>query len=149
MADLTVVQANEQQAHFTTDTGVLFLGDNRYEDNNYVNNSVYATITLEAGTVMGRVATTRVLLPCDKDASDGSQFPVGILAEDVVLAAGQTRRVTICIYGDVNESKVKFFLNQGDLNEVVSSRNYRDRLKSDTAGIRLIASTEMSGTDNS
>lgn len=148
MSSNEIVENTGQQAHIQTDNSKIFIGENRYERDNYVNNSLYNPISLEAGTVMGRIAATRVLVPVNAGASDGSQFPIGILAHDLDVDSGQTVQATICIYGDVNENKVKFYRNQYDLNTVVSSRNYRDRLKSDSAGIRLIPCDELSAFDN-
>lgn len=132
-----------------TDLGKVFIWENRYENDNYINNSSYDPIALVAGTVMGRVATTNKLAPCQSNASDGSQYPCGILAQDISLAEGETKQVSICTYGDVATEKV-IFVKPGDgLNTVVSSRTYRDRIKADTAGVRLVDTDEMTDFDNS
>lgn len=137
-----------QQATFNTDTTKIFLYENRYENNNYVNNSGYNPITLAAGTVMGRVAGTNVLIPFSSKSINGGQFVVGVLADDYVIAAGATVPVSVCISGDVNISGI-ILAEQGDtLNTVVSNRTVRDKIKSETAGIRLITSTEMTDFDN-
>lgn len=136
------------QATFNTDTSKIFLFENRYETNNYINNSGYNPVTLLAGTVMARVAGTNILIPFSSKGSNGSQFPIGILADDYVVAAGTTVKASICIYGDVNINSV-ILAEQGDtLNTVVSNRTVRDKIKSESAGIRLIDSTEMTAFDN-
>jgi hypothetical protein len=126
----------------------LFLWDNRYESDNYVNNFSYSTITLLAGTVMGRVASTGVLIPTTASAVDGSQYPIGVLARDVVnLAAGATQLCAICIAGDVSAPLLIFTF--GDtLDTVVNGRRYRDRIQADSAGIILKGRTEMTAFDN-
>lgn len=151
MAENTVVTNTGSQAHITTDTSRIFLYENRYETDSYVNNSGYNPITLLAGTVMGRVSATGVLVPWQKGSSDGSQTVVGILAQDLVIDAGATENAAVCIYGDVNESKVLFFNSAAtgaSLETVDNGRRMRDRIKGDTAGIRLIVSDEMTGYDN-
>lgn len=137
-----------QQAIINTDLSRVFLWENRYQTDNYINNSTYDPITLYAGTVMGRIATTGVLIPSKSDASDGSQFPVGLLANDMIIDGGDTVPASICISGDVNASKVLFTKIGDGLDTTVDARRYRDRIAADTVGIRLIVSTEMTDYDN-
>lgn len=148
MSTFTEVENTGSQAHFQTNTNKIFIGENRYENDSYVNNSLYDPITLEAGTVMGRIAATRILVPIQPSASDGSQYPVGILAQDLTVDSGDTVQAALCVYGDVAEDQIKFYNDQYDLNTVVSSRTLRDRIKGDTAGIRIIPSTDLTGFDN-
>lgn len=145
----TVALNNGQQAIINTDTSKIFIGRNKYDKNNYLNNSGYNPLTLLQGTVMGRVASSGVLKPCSAQAADGSQFPIGILAADYTADAGETLSgVFICVEGDVVEERCIFFL--GDTMEtVVSSRRMRDRIGSDTVGINLVPQgDEMTGYDN-
>lgn len=144
-----------QQMTSNYDLSKIFVYNNRYETDNYVNNSSYATITILAGTVMGRIALTGVLVPLISSSVDGSQFPVGILAQDVTLAAGQTVQCSICVAGDVAQEKVIFWSNQGGsttlgdtMNTIVSNRTLHDRIQGDTVGIKLTPGTEMTGFDN-
>jgi Bacteriophage lambda head decoration protein D len=128
------------------DTSKIFIWNNRYETGTYTN-PTGAEVSLLAGTLMGRVATTQKLKPCVSSASDGSQFPVGILADDYAVDYGESATVTICISGDVAEGKV--ILGGSDtLSTVVSSRSLRDRIAADTMGIKLVSSTEMTAEDN-
>lgn len=138
-----------QQITTDYDLSKIFLWNNRYENDSYVNNSGYSTIDLLAGTVMGRIASTGVLVPCLASAVDGSQFPIGILAQDVIgLPSGSTKQCAICVAGDVAAGKVIF--KYGDnLETVVSGRRFRDRIQSDSVGIKLVFnSTEMTDFDN-
>lgn len=139
------------QLTVNTDTSKIFIWNNRYDATNYVNNSYYDPITLVAGTVMGRVAATQVLIPCEAGASDGSQYPIGILAHDLEVDSGDTVSATICVSGDVAEEKVVFFNSDAtgmSLDTVVSDRSMRDRIAADTIGINLVAGTEMTAYDN-
>jgi hypothetical protein len=134
-----------------TDTSKLFIGRNRYESDNYVNNSYYDPITLPAGTVMGRVAATNVLIPCQKGATDGSQYVVGILAQDLLIDSGDTVSAAVCVEGDVNENMISFFNSEATgmgLNTVVGDRTMRDRIAGDTVGIKLVPCEEMTDYDN-
>lgn len=128
------------------DASKMFLFNNDYISGN-VNNSDYDDLTLPAGTLMGRISATGLLTPLASGASDGSQFPVGILATDYTIGAGDTIEVRICVSGEVDENMIEL---QGSdtLNTVISSRRLRDRIGSDTVGIILRSVEELSGYDN-
>ena len=148
MSSATITINTGQQITTQYNLEKLFLWSNRYENDNYVNNFSYSTITLLAGTVMGRVASTGVLIPSTASAVDGSQYPIGVLARDIVnMAAGSTQLCAICIAGDVSAPLLIFTF--GDtLDTVVNGRRYRDRIQADSAGIVLRGRTEMTGYDN-
>lgn len=147
----TTANITNNQAQVNTDTAKIFVWNNRFTEAaiNY-ENSTYDDITWPAGTVMGRIASTNKVVPLTSAASDGSQFPVGILAQDVTIEAGDTlaQNVTICVEGDVNENLIDL---QGSdtLATVISARTIRDRIGADTVGIKLVATTEMTSFDNS
>lgn len=133
----------------------IFLWDNRYDASNYVNNGGYNPVTLFAGTIMGKIAATGVLAPCDASANDGSQFPIGVLAQDITLLGGATKNVNLCISGDVNEAAIIYYPNGNNIPWVaanktinIAGRALRDRLMTDTLGIRPVPSTEMTQADN-
>jgi hypothetical protein len=135
-----------QQAIINTDLSKIFIWNNRYENALY-NNSAYDAVTLSAGTLMGRVAATGWIKPLASGASDGSQFPVGILANDITVDGGDLVTVAICVAGDVAEEMI--ILDGSDTMETtISDKRLRDRIGSDTVGIKLVQSTEMTGYDN-
>lgn len=134
------------QAINNVDVAKIFLRDNRYQEVNELNNSTYDPLTLSAGTAMGRVTATGNLAPLNTGASDGSQFFVGILAQDMELDAGETKKATIVDGGDVAEDKVIFFYANQGLETVVGSRRMRDNIQAQ--GIKLIARIEMTQNDN-
>lgn len=140
-----------QQATFDTDLSKIFLWENRYAKFPYTKvNSTYDDFTLPAGTLMGRKHATNYVVPLASGASDGSQYPVGVLAADVVVLAGDTfdGEISLCVYGDVNEDLL--LLDGSDtLNTVVSARTLRDRIGADTVGIRLLTVDELTKADNS
>ena len=144
--DITLNSGNS--FFINTDTSKIFLGfENRYEKDAYVNNSTYDPQTLLAGTVMGRIAATGAVVPLYPGAPDGSQFPVGILANELVIDAGDTMQAALCQSGDVNEAKIVFFYPGTSLDRVESSRTTRDWLT--LLGIKLVLADELSDYDNS
>lgn len=143
----TVSLNTGSQAIIHTDVSKIFIRDNRYTEGIYTNDVTYDPVTLTAGTLMGRIAATQKLVPLESGASDGSQFPVGILKETKTVEEGETVYLTICVAGDVAEDKV-LFDGTDNMNTIVSSRTLRDRIGSDTVGIKLVACTEMTSEDN-
>jgi hypothetical protein len=139
---------NGQQAITNYDVAKIFLWNPRYDKNSYTNNSSYDPITLRAGTVMGRISATGIVVPLESNASDGSQFPVGILGQDITLDEGETANVSLCVAGDVAEDKVIFVRPGDNLETVVSSRRLKDRIAADTVGINLVPCDDLTGYDN-
>lgn len=146
MSSNNVVLNNGQQAIINTNTSKIFIYENRSEVGNYTN-SGYDNVTLQPGTLMGRVAATQKLVPLVSSASDGSQFPVGILMGGRVIEPGDTVQLTICNYGDVAEEQI-IFQGSDTLSTLVSDRSLRDRISSDTAGIRLVPTNDLTNYDN-
>lgn len=132
------------------DVSKIFLGCNKYDSESYINNSGYDPVTLLAGTVMGRIAATGVLVPVLKGANNGSQYPIGILAHDIEIGPGETAGATICVAGDVAEDKLIFWDYQIDEDSIVPAgaegRRMMDWLQ--LAGIILRDGTEMTDYDN-
>jgi len=137
-----------QQLTTDYDLSKIFVWNNRYENDVYVNNSNYNPETILVGTVMGRVTNTGFLQPCSASATDGSQRPIGILANDVVsLAGGSSKKCTICVSGDIAAEKLIFFF--GDtLDSIADGRRFRDRIGADSVGLKLVFATEMTDFDN-
>lgn len=109
------------------------------------NNSTYDPKTLEAGTIMGRVAYTQHVKECKSTATDGSQFPIGVLMKDVTVDDGETREVAVCIRGEVAEEKLIYQSPDGP-GTAVSGRSLRDHLQ--LAGIKLVSCDEHTVYDN-
>lgn len=135
---------NQQITNF--DLTKIFILNNRYQKDQYVNNSNYDPINIPIGTVMGRISATGVLVPWTSTASDGSQFPVGLMAQDVSVAGSATITATICDMGDVNASQIICAKPGDSLESIVSSRRLRDHLQSQ--GIKLVNTIEMTSEDN-
>jgi len=146
----TVVNNTGNQAQINTDTSKIFVFNNRYENSTYdKTNSTYDDIVIPAGTLMGRIASSQKVIPLASGASDGSQFPIGVLAEDITIPASSSvsKSVSICVAGDVVQTKIE--LDGSDtLATVISDRSIFDRIQADTVGIKLVSSTEMTDFDN-
>jgi len=144
----TLSQRNSTSNQLTSDfsTQKIFLLNNRYEQDTLLENPTYSTQTILAGTVLGRVASSGNVVPCISGALDGSQFPIGVLAQDVTaLASGQTQSIAMCIDGDVNAAALIFY--GGDsLATVIAGRSMQDHLKA--YGILIRYATEMTDYDN-
>jgi hypothetical protein len=128
------------------DVSKMFVGENSWSQGDFTN-SDYDDVTLAQGTLLGRIASTGEVVVCKSGASDGSQFPIGVLANTVTVAAGDTQTLTYCISGDVIESKIVFD-GTDTLATVVSDKTFRDRIAADTAGIVLVATQELTDFDN-
>ena len=140
---------NSDQGNFLSinrDTAKVILGNNRFENYQY-SNSTGSEVTLECGTVMGRVASSGDVIPLVSTATDGSQYPIGILTTKHVVADGTSLTVSICIGGNVNQNLL-VFSGSDDLDTVIEDRRLADRITGDTYGINLIASTQLSKFDN-
>lgn len=133
------------------DTSKIFLFDNKYIKGTF-KNTTGAILDLVGGELIGRIAdggaNNGLLVLCDATAVDGSQFPLGIMRNAYDdLANNATVTSTICVSGDVNKNAL--ILKAGTtLASRVSLRTIEDRVLTDTAGIYLIESTELTKFDN-
>lgn len=147
MSENNTVLNNGQQAITNYDVTKIFVWNNRYDKADYTNSDLYDPVTLKAGTLLGRIAATGEVVPLKSGASDGSQYPVGILAQDVTVEEGDTVEVSYCVAGDVVEAKV--ILDGSDtMDTIISSRTIRDRIAADTVGIKLVGEDQLTGNDN-
>jgi hypothetical protein len=142
-----IVQNNDNHGIMNINSPAkIFIWDNKYFTGSYTNDT-YDPITLTAGTLLGRVSATQKLIPLASGASDGSQFPVGVLAETITIADGDTSNLSVCNFGSVVEQLV--ILDGSDtMNTVISGKSIRDRIASDTMGIKLVSQDQLTGYDN-
>lgn len=147
MSTVTSVLDTNNQAIRNYDTTKIFLRDNKFETGTFTNDDLYDDVTLVAGTLLGRVSSTNKLVPHVSTATNGSQFPVGVLATNVVVGDGEDKELTFCTAGEI--AKGKIILGGSDtFNTVISGRTINDRIKSDTAGIILVAADQLTAFDN-
>ena len=137
--------ANPQVNNY--DISQIFVFDNRFETATYTN-PTGDEVTLAKGTVMGRVASTNKVIPLVSSASDGSQYPIGILADDYVVDYTESQTVTFCKSGDVVKNKIIFANGTDTVNTVVSERTLGDRIQGDSLGINLVGGDQLTAYDN-
>jgi|SRR5690242_4869498 len=145
MSEITQPLNTGQQMTTNYDLSKIFLWDNRYDNEQFVNNTNYNPVTLKAGTVMGRVTATGILRPCDASQTDGSNIPIGILAQDLLVLGGATARCSICVRGDVNRNGIIFW-TANTFDTITAGRRYYDLIQD--VGIKIVAGQELSGYDN-
>lgn len=86
----------------------LFVWNNRYNSltDNYTDSG--SGSTLLAGMLMGRIGSTGLLVQSISTATDGSQVPIGVLAQNYTVDPSATVAVTVCIAGDVDYGLIIF-----------------------------------------
>ena len=144
MSTVTQISSNGSQQITNYSVEKLLHGNNYF-----VKGYVDGAKTLTAGMVMGRIASTRKLVQLVKAATDGSQFPVGVVIQDRVIGAGESVEITVVNKGSVNESMLTF-LSATDLNTLVGPTNNQKTIRDwmNDLGIVLDSMTELTATDN-
>lgn len=89
------------------DYSKLFVWDNRYRTATYTN-TTGSTVTLNPGTILGRIFASHLVVPQVSTATDGSQIPMGILRGTYVVANNASVTVTYCYSGDIDTAGVVF-----------------------------------------
>lgn len=128
------------------DVKKIFIFDNNYDVAN-LTNSTYDAIDYPAGLILGQVAATGEVVPLNSAASDGSQYPIGILSANVTIEGGDTREVPFCVAGDVAEEML-VFTDADTLETVIEGKQLRARIGSDTVGVKLRFGTDQTRYDN-
>ena len=147
MSTVTNVLANANQLITNYDVTKFLLGNNSF---------IAADITaaggngvLEIGMVMGRIAATRKIVPLDKDATDGSQYPVGLCIQDQTVANAATKSITLVNKGKIAASMINFFDTETldtEIGHANHTRIIRDWLNS--MGLELMLGEELTIVDN-
>lgn len=147
MSKITNVEQTRNQLITNYDVSKFLLGFNSFVDGDLTASG--ADVDLLQGMVMGRIGSTQKLVPCDKDATDGSQFPVGLAIVDQTIADGDTDNVRLVNKGRVAESKINF----ADVETLATligpadnQRSYRDYLND--LGLELMGGDELTQLDN-
>ena len=139
--------SDQNQALTTYDYSQLFNGNFKVITGTYTNSSG-SEVELEPGMLFGRVHATSLLAILASGSSDGSQIPLGVNLTTATVANGASQTVTLAVTGRVNEDKLVFD-GTDTLLTVVDSRQLRDRIPADTAGIELESFTELVNYENS
>ena len=95
-------QSNQSITNYTTEK--LLLGNNRYVEAVY-SNDTYNDVTLDIGTLMGRIASTDYISNCVSGNADGTQYPLGVVVDTVTVPAGELKTITLCNGGKVRKER--------------------------------------------
>ena len=106
MSQVTQISSTSNSQITNYDTSKVLLGDNYFADGQITASG--SDIELKEGMVMGRIASTRKLVPLDSTATDGSQFPVGVCIIDQTITDGETKDIRIVNKGKISENKINF-----------------------------------------
>lgn len=145
MSTGTTTLSTRNQLYTEYDYSKIFIFDNDFQNMTLLEGASAET-TFEAGTLLGRITSGGKVIPLASGATDGSQLPVGILAETITLAADAEASVRVCIKGELPVGKIGFD-GTDDLETVVSARTLGDRLHD--LGIYPKNVDELSESDNS
>lgn len=142
MSSITQGTPTRNQLTSQYDFSKTFLFDNKYKSVTIANSSG-SDLALVVGTLIGVVSTTYQVY---KSGTSNIQL-VGICAEAITIADGDSATVNVCIGGKVASAKIT--LDGTDtLDTVVSYKTIRDRLASDTLGIEVVTASELTADDN-
>jgi len=140
----TLLTRNQSITNYTKEN--VFLRDNQFIQGDFTNAEVTA-VELTIGTLMGRISATGELAVLKSASTDGSQFPIGILAETLTVDPSDSVGITVCVSGQVAKDLV-ILDGTDELTTVISGRQIQDRIAADTVGVMLVQVDELSGFDN-
>jgi hypothetical protein len=146
MSTVTNVLATGNQLTTNYDTTKFLLGSNSFIEADIT--AAGGNGVLLQGMVMGRIAATQLIVPLDKDATDGSQYPVGVCVQTQTVADGVTKTITLVNKGKIAESIVNF--KDGALTTAIGVANHQRILRDwlNSIGLELMAGEELTGVDN-
>lgn len=145
----------QNQSTTNYDLTKIFLGGNRYKQASF-KNTTGASVTLAAGTLLGKVTAIAVdtanvvgyLRKYDSANTEGGAIPVGILAQDITVAAGATvTNVNYCIAGDFDLSTLVLANGTDTLATIVSGKAIREAIIAETQLIGVVVN-QLTGYDN-
>jgi hypothetical protein len=107
--------------------------------------------TIPAGTVMGRVFATGKVIPLVSSATDGSENPIGILAESITAAASASVPCAIVYGGEIASNLIVFSNGTDTLATTVGTQStggtLLDMITRNTQ-LAIITTTDLSNYDN-
>jgi hypothetical protein len=140
-----------------TDVSKIFGAGRRSDYGTYatITNSTYTDTYIPAGTVVGRAtsgANAGLIVPFTSGATDGSQFVVGILMNDIYVPAGATITGQQVYY--VNEGDVftnMLVLQGSDTLQTIcaNGRTVWDKIGAEAVAIKLVRTEQMTDFNNS
>lgn len=148
MSKITSILQTRNQQIANYDISKLALGDNEFVKANY---TASGETTLAAGLVLGKVSATGKLATLDPTASDGSQYPYGVLYlgvnESITLDDAETEQLTLINKGRVALAKLSFPVGV-TIDDAITgdTRTVKDLLN--VLGLILEGGTELTKIDN-
>lgn len=146
MSIISEVTRTANQTNTSYDVSKVGLGNNEFITADYTSTDA---IDIAEGTVFGRIHATGKIAILDKDAANGSQFPIGVMYNGIggtkSVGAATTVTLTLINKGRINAGKLAFSSGT-TVESVVSSRQVRDYLND--IGLVLESSTQLSALDN-
>ena len=127
-----IVSQTATQNMLTTiyDTTKLVLKGGEYNNAVYTN-STGVSVTILVGTLLGRVSATNQILPLKSTAVDGSQFPIGISTQEIIVPLATSATLEFVIAGEV-EGTLLVLDGTDTLATPISGKTLGDRIKADT-----------------
>jgi len=147
MSIVTTTLNTRSQLNSNFDFTKLFIFENNYKKADFTN-STGGDVVLTIGMLVGKITASGKLLQLKSAAVDGSQLPVGVLAENITVPDTVTVQLTYCVGGHVNENLLVFD-GADTLDTVVSAKTLGDRLIGDTLGIYPTPASANTKPDNS
>lgn len=141
MSEITQGTPTRNQLFSEYDYSKIFLFDNKYRIVTIAASG--SDLELKSGSLIGAVGATYQLY---KSGTSNIQL-IGVCAENITIGDGSSAEVSICIGGKIAENKL-IFDGTDTLETIVSNKTIRDRIASDTLGIDLAATDELTASDN-
>lgn len=104
MSTVTTVEQTGNKLVTNYNVSKFLLGFNSFIDATHTAGGTDSVLT--EGLVMGRIQATSKIVPLDKDAVDGSQYPVGCLVEAKTVTANASASLTLVNKGKIDPAKV-------------------------------------------
>lgn len=146
MSTITTVTNNSNNIVVNYDLTKVALGDNKFIKATY---TASGAITITEGTVFGRIKATGKIAILDKDATDGSQLPVGVLFNGIggskVISGAGDFELTLINKGSVDAGLLSFAAGT-TISSVVGDKQIIDHLND--LGLVLDNATELTKVDN-
>jgi len=123
----------------------ILLGNNSFAERTF---GAYGTdMVIDAGTIVARLPGSGEIVPWKADATDGTQYPAGLLLEQLTVADGEKVDTTIVNKGKVAREQIRFWYAGQDFSSVVDNRRVEDWLLD--LGLEIEAADELTEFDNS
>lgn len=146
MSEITNNLSTTNQLYNSYDTSKLLLGFNSFTEADHTSSGGTDFVQ---GEIVGQIASSGKIAKLDSGATDGSQYPFGVVLIDQTVEDGETETIKLVNKGKVAQEKI-VFQGSDDLTTTVGPadnlRTYKALLND--LGIELEAGTELTEFDN-